>query len=142
LETRDVAEAFADVANAMIVSLSDRAVDILDNRAKLPPQEVEAASVAAVTVLADFALSAAAIFGRALPGVVIENGGIKYNGKAKKGKLETLFYNLLKKGTGMDSLKAMLSGAGGSDSAAEETLRQAEEDDQKRDGRLSCLQVR
>ena len=64
LETRDVAEAFADVANAMIVSLSDRAVDVLDNRAKLPPQEAEAASVAAVTALADFALSAAGLFGQ------------------------------------------------------------------------------
>ena len=79
---------------------------------------------------------------QALPGVVIENGGIKYNGKAKKGKLETLFYNLLKKGSGMDSIKAMLSGVGGDEGAAEEAARQAEEDALKKDGRLSCLQVR
>jgi hypothetical protein len=133
LDTKEVADAFADVANAMLVSLSDRCVEILDNKDKLPKEEAEAACVAAVTALADYALSAASIFGKALPGTVIENGGIKYNGKAKKNKLETLFYNFMKANSGMNNIKAMLGGGDEPGSAVEDDAINA-------DARMGCLQ--
>lgn len=136
LDTKELADAFADVANAMLVSLSDRCVEILDNKAKLPSAEAEAASVSAVTALADFALSAASVFGQALPGVVIENGGIKYNGKARKNKLETLFYNFMKAGAGVESIKAALNSikeTGGQEDGVQE-------DEMKRVARMGCLQ--
>ena len=73
LDSKEVAEAFADVANAMLVSLSDRCVDIVDNKvqnggSKMTNEEIESASATAVATLADFALSAADVFGKALPG--------------------------------------------------------------------------
>lgn len=136
LTSKEAADAFADVTNAMLVSLTDRCVDLLDKRGKTS-EEVELATVSALDLLTEFAISAASLFGRVLPGVIIEDGGIKYNGKAQKGKLETLFSNYLKTGMDMGPMKNLISDQT-DDEDAEST--DAVADAEKRQGRMSCLQ--
>ena len=136
LTPKEAADAFADVTNAMLVSLTDRCIDILDKKGKTP-EEVEVSTVAALDLLTEFAISAASLFGQLLPGVIIEDGGIKYNGKASKGKLETLFANYLKTGMNMGPMKDMIAGQEGAEAVESAD---AAVDAEKRQGRMACLQ--
>ena len=113
LQTKEAGDAFADVVNAMLVTLVDRGVDLQEDRdrtknRKLTGPEKETAVGMAMERLSDFALSAGDLFAGALPGVVLADGGIRYNGSAKKGSLETVFGTFLKSSSG--NVTAMLKG--------------------------------
>ena len=138
LESKEAADAFADVTNAMLVTLTDKCVDTLDKKGK-SPEETLSLTTAAVDTLTDFAISAASLFGQILPGVIIEDGGIKYNGKAQRGKLETLFFNSMKGGMDMSAFAGLVS-EGEEGEKEEPDLEAAALLEQKRTGRLQCLQ--
>ena len=132
LQSKEAAEAFADVTNAMLVTLTDNCVDLLDKNGKIT-EDAEASVGVALDTLTDFAISAAGLFGQLLPGIIIEDGGIKYNGKAQRGKLETLFSCLMKGGMDLKALANMMKDDGEADPNAEVDM-------EKRSGRIQCLQ--
>ena len=136
LEPKEASDAFADVTNAMLVSLTDRCVDMLEKRGKTP-EEIEESTNISLGILSEFALSAGILFGQVLPGVILEDGGIKYNGKAQRGKLETLFSSYMKTSMDMGSMQKMMGGKTEEDTA--ETT-DVELEAVKRQGRLQCLQ--
>lgn len=132
LQSKEAAEAFADVTNAMLVTLTDNCVDLLDRNGKIA-EDAEASIGVALDTLTDFAISAAGLFGQLLPGIIIEDGGIKYNGKAQRGKLETLFSCLMKGGMDLKALTNMMKDDGEPDPNSEVDM-------EKRSGRIQCLQ--
>jgi hypothetical protein len=132
LQSKEAAEAFADVTNAMLVTLTDNCVDMLDKNGKIS-EDAEASVGVALDTLTDFAISAAGLFGQLLPGIIIEDGGIKYNGKAQRGKLETLFSCLMKGGMDLKALANMMKDDGEPDANSEVDM-------EKRSGRIQCLQ--
>ena len=138
LESKQAADAFADVTNAMLVTLTDKCVDSLDKKGK-SAEEILSLTTAAVDTLTDFAISAASLFGQVLPGVIIEDGGIKYNGKAQRGKLETLFFNSMKGGMDMSAFAGLVN-EGEEGDKEEADMEAAASLEQKRTGRLQCLQ--
>ena len=149
LEPKEAADAFADVTNAMLVSLTDVCVDSLDIKSK-STEETEKATILALNTLADFALAAGTLFGKILPGVIVEDGGIKYNGKAQKAKLETLYYNAMIADDQSGLISNLMKGLTAAAAAGEEGAEAApfEEPDTEaleresalQDTRLQCLQ--
>ena len=139
LESKQAADAFADVTNAMLVTLTDKCVDSLDKKGK-SAEEILSLTTAALDTLTDFAISAASLFGQVLPGVIIEDGGIKYNGKAQRGKLETLFFNSMKGGMDMSAFAGLVNEGEEVGDKEEADLEAAASLEQKRTGRLQCLQ--
>ena len=144
LETKEAIDAFADVVNSMIVSLTDFCVDSLDSKVK-STEESEAVAVLALNTLADFAISAGFFFASILPGVFIDDGGIKYNGKAQKSKLETLYYNALLSDGKPDFFKSLVEGilqqkdGEDTETVPVEGADQMIEDEEKHTGRLRML---
>lgn len=132
LQSKEAAEAFADITNAMLVTLTDNCVDLLDRNGKIS-EDAEKPIGIALDTLTDFAISAAALFGLLLPGMIIEDGGIKYNGKAQRSKLETLFSGLIKDGMDMSAFTKMMTEEAEPDP-------NAQIDAEKRSGRAQCLQ--
>lgn len=148
LEPKVAADAFADVTNAMLVSLTDVCVDSLDIKSK-STEETEKATILALNTLADFALAAGTLFGKILPGVIVEDGGIKYNGKAQKAKLETLYYNAMiaddQSGLISSLMKGLTAAAAGEEGAEaapfeEPDTEALERESALQDTRLQCLQ--
>lgn len=100
LPLQELADSFADVTNALLVTIIDKAVDTLD----LKNDNI---TLATLDIIADFIGSAGGLFGSTLAEAKIEP--VLYNGKAKKGKLESLYYLYCKESL---SLKNMLASAG------------------------------
>lgn len=140
LQSKEAANAFGDVTNAMLVSLTDRCVDVLDKKGKKSTDQDEDTSLFPLDLLTKFATAAGALFGKVLPGVIIEDGGIKYNGKAKKDKLETLFYNYMKAGMGVDAMKGLMGGEAEGEGEVEESAALAATIAEGRQERMYCLQ--
>lgn len=79
----ETAEAVADVVNAMVVTLVDSAVDGMNSKD-------DASTSDAVDALLSYMDGAGKLFGSLCPGVEL-SPPIKYNGSARKGKLEKVF---------------------------------------------------
>ena len=98
LTDQEATDAYAEVVNCMIAAIVDRAVDTLDMD--------DSATIESLDKLVSFMEGAGSIF------VQIANGckpkeAVVYNGNAKKGKLENLYYKYAKSSM---SLKNILSG--------------------------------
>lgn len=130
-------EAFADVTNAVLVKLVDRAASTLDKKSD------ESATVEALDDVANFISSIGSLFGLAAGGAVIEP--VQYNGKTKKNKLENLFFEYMKASMDIKGMMSMM-GAGssatddGSGMSLEERAAKEEEKQAMRLDRLSRLQ--
>lgn len=84
LNDQQAANAYAEVVSAMLVVLVDHAVEISNIDAN------ETATVGALDLVSEFMKAASDIFGRKFNGTKIDP--VQYNGKAKKGQLEHLYY--------------------------------------------------
>ena len=106
LTEQEAAVAFADVTNAMLVTMVDRAA------AQAQQKGAEQGAIAALNDVADFIGGAGDIYGQTVPGAVIEP--VVYNGKARKGDLETCYFLFLKESMTSAAGLAMggMSGAG------------------------------
>jgi hypothetical protein len=84
LTSQQAAEAFADVASAMLVKLVDSAAELVEKKAS------DAAILNEVDEVVNFVSKAGETFSQCFPGIMIEP--VQYNGRAKKGNIETLYY--------------------------------------------------
>lgn len=80
------AEAFADVTNAMLVTLIDAAAAFVDTK----DADSLDLSVERLDSVAEFMENVGVLYGEVFPNVVVDP--IKYNGKVKGNKLEELYY--------------------------------------------------
>ncbi|CAM9331492.1 unnamed protein product [Chrysoparadoxa australica] len=86
-EVEEVAKVVADVVNAMVVGLVERASEVL---VKTKSKAEDGEAVDALDDLIKFMDGAGAVFGELCPGVAVDPP-IRYNGSLRKGKLEDLF---------------------------------------------------
>lgn len=120
LSEQDAANAFAEVANAMLVNAVDRAVATLSKKNTN-------ATISALNDVVDFIGGAGNVYGQTVPGAVIEP--VVYNGKAKKGDLESCYFFYLKECMGAESLGAVASTEEpkeGEDTASSDILKKRE----------------
>ena len=101
LSSQETANAFADVASAMLVTLTDTAGDLYDAKKNDD-------LLLALDDIAEFVRGAGSMFSKTTPDAVIEP--VLYNGKAKSGKLENLYLEYLKSTMSVDSFMGMLGG--------------------------------
>jgi hypothetical protein len=126
MSINQAAEAYADVANALLVSIVDSAVDAADHKD-------DAGALASLENAARFIVESGKVYNAVTPGANI--APIQYNGRARGGKLEDLYYRYAKAGTDMGSL---LSGfLGGQEGAAPAA---AAESPEERAEQLASLQ--
>ena len=101
INEQDTANAFADVASAMLVTLTDKASELYEARDN---DEL----LLALDDIAEFVRGAGSMFSKTTPTAVIEP--VLYNGKAKSGKLENLYQEYLKSTMNLDSFMGALGG--------------------------------
>jgi len=101
LSSQETANAFADVASAMLVTLTDTASDLYDAKKN-------DALLLALDDIAEFVRGAGSMFSKTTPDAVIEP--VLYNGKAKSSKLENLYLEYLKSTMSVDSFMGILGG--------------------------------
>jgi len=94
LSEQEAADAFAEVANAMLCSVVDSASAVLSSSQSSKNDNDDKAVLSALDVVADFVIGAGAVYGQTVPGAVIEP--VQYNGKTKRGNIETLYYKYSK----------------------------------------------
>jgi hypothetical protein len=143
LTEQDAANAFAEVANAMLVTVIDRAVGTLAK--SKGSDEENKATLDALEDVADFIGGAGSIFVQTVPGAVIEP--VVYNGKAKKGDLENLYLAYMRESMSLDSILSVagLAGQQGKDQEqgqdVEEAAKKAQDSAADKLERLGKLQV-
>jgi hypothetical protein len=118
LSLNQAAEAYADVANALLVSIVDSAVDAADRKD-------DAGALAALENAAKFIVESGRVYNAVTPGANI--APIQYNGRARGSKLEDLYYRYSKAGTDMGSLLSGFLGGPEGESAAATAETNAEE---------------
>ena len=101
LAEQEAADAFAEVANAMLTSMTDRAAAALKNKD-------EEQTLVCLDDLADFIGGAGAVFTATVPGAQIEP--VVYNGKTKKGQVENLYLEYLKATMSLEGMMGMMGG--------------------------------
>ena len=105
LSEQEAADAFAEVANAMLTTMTDRAAVALKDK------DTEK-TLLFLDDLADFVGGAGAVFGATVPGAQIEP--VVYNGKTKKGQVENLYLEYLKATMSLEGMMGMMGGIMGS----------------------------
>ncbi|KAJ1439311.1 hypothetical protein B484DRAFT_444090 [Ochromonadaceae sp. CCMP2298] len=130
LSEQEAGEVFAEVANALLVSLVDSAAKTADGKE-------EQLSVEALDLVTDFVQGAGALFGSTTPRARIDP--IQYNGKARKGKLETLYMRYAKAGMDLKSIMGAMGGGGGEEEGGAEEGEAAMSPEERAD-RLGKLQ--
>ena len=138
MEEQEAADAFAEVANAMLATMTDRAA------AALKEKDTEK-TLEYLDDLADFVGGAGAVFSATVPGAVIEP--VQYNGKTRKGQIENLYLEYLKSTMSLESLMGMMGGlmGGGEEgivdaTAADPAKVAAAEKATEREGKIGRLQ--
>ena len=106
LADQEATDAFAEVVNCMIAAIVDRAIETLDME--------DAVTVEALDKMVSFMDGAGGIFAQVANGCKPKEA-VVYNGNAKKGKLENLYYKYAKSSM---SLKNILSGLSTEDSSS------------------------
>lgn len=109
LGEQDAAAAFAEVANAMLVIMVDNAVSTLGS-ASTSDDGKPSPTVSALEEVADFIAGAGSVYLQTVPGAVIDP--VVYNGRAKKGDLETLYLAYLRDTMSLDSILGAAAGEG------------------------------
>lgn len=105
LSVQDAANAFADIANAMLATLVDRAIITVDDNDK------DDATLEAIDAIGDFVNGAGSLFSKCLSSAAIDP--VIYNGKAKKSKVENLYYKYLKSTMSIANLLKSIPGVNG-----------------------------
>jgi hypothetical protein len=127
LSPQEAADAFAEVANAMLVTLVDTAVNTMDHA------KSDNATIDSVDVITDFIGGAGLLFSKCLDKVAIEP--VQYSGKVKKGKLENLYYIYAKKCVDLSSMLS-LTGLQPAPEVADDSAASNAEEKLERLGRL------
>jgi len=124
LSEQEAADAFAEVASAMLVQLTDESVEASKGK---KGDETDKNTLAKLDALAEFVGGAGAVFSSTVPNAIIEP--VQYNGKARKGLLEDLYLRYCKAGMSLEGLMASM-GMGGGAQEGEEGADEAAKDAQ------------
>lgn len=147
LTDQQAADAFAEVANVLLIKVVDNAAEILEKKGD------DSDITAALDVVSDFVRGAGAVFIKNFAGCKIDP--VLYNGKTKKGRLEDLYLKYYKSAISMQNMDSIMAGFGGADGGAEDgeqteeaaaeaeaaAAKAAAEVDDKLDRTLKVLQV-
>jgi hypothetical protein len=144
LSTQQAADAFAEVASAMLVTVVDIAASESDKG-----DSNKEATMAALDIVADYVKGAGEVFGKTAAGATLADP-VLYNGKTKKGKIEALYLTYLKSvlniGDLMSTIGAAMGGLGNAEGEGGhkgETEAEVEEKEklmETRQQNLLCLQ--
>ena len=109
LTKEEGAENFASVASSMMVGLVDHVVELSETK-KSSKEEIEKSVVEAIDQVAVFINATGELFGKLYAGITIDP--VVYNGKAKRGKLENIYYIYAKSSMNVASILSQADGNG------------------------------
>ena len=109
LTKEEGAENFASVASSMMVGLVDHVVELSETK-RTSKEEIEKSVVEAIDQVAVFINATGELFGKLYAGITIDP--VVYNGKAKRGKLENIYYIYAKSSMNVASILSQADGSG------------------------------
>ncbi len=120
IDIQVLANGYADVASAMLVSLVDNCVLLYDNYEKTKKSnDDDSELLASIDTLGDYIRGAGTIFTQVVPGTVIEP--VLYNGKCKSNKLEGVYYRYALAANNISNMLGLLGGQEGAGSGEDVT---------------------
>ncbi len=114
IDIQTLANSYADVASAMLVSIVDNCAVLYDNYEKTKKSnDDDSELLASIDILGDYIRGAGTIFTKVVPGTKIEP--VLYNGKCKSNKLEGIYYRYALAANNISNMLGLLGGQDGKD---------------------------